>query len=278
MSILNQVNNPNTKQSGVRVVIYGTEKIGKTTLVSGSPRRLFVPLEVGFLSTMPHKTPMIQNYEEFDSLLDEIITECKKGQFKYQTLALDSATALERYIHDKVLQSDPLWKNGNPKGLIIDNALGGFGKGHALANQLFGKILAKLDLLAVNASINIVFTAHSFACKVIDPLCGEYDQWELLLHSPRNNKAYGKREMLTQWSDLIGFIHEQLYINKQSDNLTMGISANKGRILGVERTPGYVAGNRFGMKGEIAIPPIQSWNYLADAIFKSSGVDVYNKD
>ena len=265
------------RPTGIRAVIAGVEKIGKTTMVAGSPRRLFIPLEVGFLSNMPNKTPMLQSYDDFNGLLDEIIAGCQKGTFPYQTLAIDSATALERFIHEKVLQTDPLWKNGNPKGLIMDNALGGYGKAYNLANELFGKILAKLDLLAINAALNIVFTAHVFSGKVIDTTCGEYDTWDLLLHSPKNSKTYGKREMLCQWADLIGFLHEPLYISKQ-ENVTMGINANKGRILGVERTPGYVAGNRFGMCGEISIPPIQSWNYLADAIYRASGIDIYNKD
>lgn len=276
-NILSQVSSV-SKQSGIRTVIYGVEKIGKTTMLYNAPRRLFIPLEVGYLSTTINKTPMIQTYEEFDSLLDEIIASCKKGQFKYQTLAIDSATALERFMHEATLKKDPIWKDGNPKGLIMDNALGGYGKAFNHANELLGKTLAKLDLLAVNAFINIIFTCHAFANRVVDPTVGEYDTWDLLLHSPKNNKTYGKREIITQWADIIGFLHEPIYINKSSDKVSLGIGANKGRILGIERTPGYVAGNRFGMKGEIQIGQEQSWNYLAHSLYEASKIDVYNKD
>jgi hypothetical protein len=56
--------------------------------------------------------------------------------------------------------------------------------------------------------------AHVFAAKMIDPAFGEFDSWDLLLHSPKNNKNYGKREMLTQWADLVGFLHEPFFITK----------------------------------------------------------------
>ena len=114
---------------------------------------------------------------------------------------------------------------------------------------------------------------------MIDPAYGEYDTWDLLLHSPKDNKTYGKREMITQWADLVGFLHEPLFVSKEKDsNISMGITANKGRILGIERTPGYVAGNRFNLKGEIAIPREQGWNYIAHQIYNSCGLDVYNRE
>ena len=120
--------------------------------------------------------------------------------------------------------------------------------------------------------------AITFADKIIDPAAGEYNMWNLLLHSPKNMQTYGKREMLTQWCDLIGFLYEPIFVSKNSENFVQGISANKGRVLGIERTPGYLAKNRFNMCGEITIPPTQSWNYLADAIFKNSGRDLYNRE
>ena len=56
-----------------------------------------------------------------------------------------------------------------------------------------------------------------------------------------------------------------------------GVSENKGRMLGLSRTPSYVAGNRFGCEGEISIPKEEGWNHLAYAIYTNSGVDVYKR-
>jgi hypothetical protein len=278
MGILNSVTHTSAGNTGIRAVIAGVEKVGKTTLACNAPRPLLVPLETGFMGVSVNKVPMLTTYNDLVALIDEITVACQKKQFKYQTLVFDSATALERLIHDRTLQSDAGWKVGNPKGITMESALGGYGKAYQFADELFAKFLYKCDDLAIHGGINIVLTCHVFASKVIDPAYGEYNTWDLLLHSPKNNKTFGKREMLCQWADVVGFFHEPLFVTKSSESLSQGISANKGRILGLERTPGYVAGNRFGIKGEISIPKDHCWNYLAQAIHQSCGIDVYNKD
>lgn len=279
MGILDYVNHSSAK-TGIRAVISGVEKVGKTTLACSAPRGLLVPLEQGFGGVSINKTPMLDSFDHTSALLDEIGIAAAAGKFNFQTLVFDSATALERQIHEAVLRSDPTWAKGNRKALTMESALGGYGKAYQYANELFHGFLTKCDYLAVHHAINIVLTCHVFAAKVIDPAHGEYDTWDLLLHSPKNQKSYGKREMLTQWADVVGFLYEPLYITKGGDKsqLNMGVSANKGRVLAVNRTPGYVAGNRYGVVNDISIPKDNGWNYLAHAIYTSCGFDCYNRD
>ena len=276
MGILDYVNH-SSQRTGIRAVISGVEKVGKTTLACSAPRTLLVPLEQGFASVSINKTPMLEAFSDVLTLLDEIITKCQQKQFPYQTLAFDSATALERLIHDAVLRSDPQFIKGNKKALTMEAALGGYGKAYQYANELFAQFLARCDYLAVNHAINIILTCHVFAAKVIDPTAGEYDTWDLLLHSPKNQKSYGKREMLTQWADLVGFLHEPLYVT-EGKTLNKAISANKGRVLALNRPPGSVAGNRYGVASDIGVPREKGWNYLAHEIYQSCGLDFYNRD
>lgn len=277
-NFLSQVTHTTSMQTGIRIVIAGVEKAGKTTMACGSPRPLLIPLEQGFAGMSCQRTPLIKTYDELTGLLAEITQSAQKNKFQFKTLVFDSATSLERIMHDKTLQSDSGWKAGNPKGLTMASALGGYGKAYQYADELCAKFLSSCDDLATYAGINIVLTCHVFASKVLDPTSGEFNQWDLLLHSPKDNRSSGKREMITQWADVVGFLYEPIFVSKNSETFSQGISANKGRVLGLERTPGYVAGNRFNMCGEIAIPREQSWNYLADAIYKSSGRDIYNRD
>lgn len=276
MSILAAVSHSATR-TGIRVVIAGVEKMGKTTLACNAPRALLVPLEVGFAGVSIYKTPMLEHYDHVMMLMDETIAACAAQQFQFQTIVFDSATALERLIHTKVIESDPAWGRGNNKSVTMESALGGYGKAYMRANELFGEFLAKCDQLAVHYGINIVLTCHVFAAKMIDPAFGEFDSWDILLHSPKNQKTYGKREMLTQWADVVGFLHEPLYVS-EGKNMNKGISANQGRVLAVNRTPGWVAGNRFGVVNNIAVPKENGWNHVAQEIYQSSGVDVYNRD
>lgn len=276
MGILDAVSTSQTR-TGMRVVLSGVEKVGKTTLATNAPRALLVPLEQGYGGVKVDKTPMLENYYAVMQLLDEVGHSASKGLFKHQTLVFDSVTALERLIHSTVLSTDPTFAAGNKKAMTMESALGGYGKAYSYANQLFEDFLKKCDLLAIHFGINIVFTCHVFAAKIVDPTVGEYDSWDLLLHSPKNQKTYGKREYLTQWADVVGFLHEPMFVI-EGEKMNKGVSANKGRVLSVSRTPAYVAGNRYGLTADIPMPKDGGWNHLAHAIYSSSGVDVFNRD
>jgi hypothetical protein len=262
------------------MVIAGQEKMGKTTLSAGAPASLLVPLEVGYAGVNVQKTPMLQSFDEVQQLLTEVTAAAQRGQFPYKTIVFDSATALERHIHEHVLRLDPTYKPGSNKTVTMESAHGAYGKAYNLANAVFEGLLKQLDQLAVFGGINIVLTCHVFSSKIMDPTSGEYDSWDLLLHSPKNQKTYGKRELITQWADVIGFLYEPIYLmTADKSNMTRGVSQNKGRVLALSRTPSYTAGNRFGMLGELPIPapPANGWNSFAEALYKTSGIDLFTR-
>ena len=280
MRILNAVTS-GVSRSGIRMVISGLEKMGKTTLSSGAPGALLVPLEVGYAGVNVMKTPMLQSLTEVNQLLAEITALAQRGQLPFKTLVLDSATALERHIHEHVLCLDPAYKPGSNKTITMESAHGGYGKAYNLANSIFEGLLKQFDILAVNAGLNVVLTCHVFSAKVMDPTSGEYDSWDLLMHSPKNQKTYGKRELITQWADVIGFLYEPMFVvGNDKGGMVKGVSQNKGRVLALSRTPAYTAGNRFGIVGELSIPvpPSNGWNSFADALYKSSGIDVFTRN
>lgn len=279
MSILGMISAAPVK-AGIRAVISGAEKIGKTTLLQSAPRPLLVPLEQGYQGVNMHMTPMLETFEQVMAFLDEVIAAAQGGKFIYQTLCFDSATALERMIHQSVLESDPAYGKGNKKAMTMESALGGYGKAYTYANELFANFLHKCDMLAIHGKINIVLTCHVFSAIIEDPTAGSYSTWDLQLHSPKNQKTYGKREHLTQWADLIGFMYEPILVTDsgKKNGMSLGVSKNQGRVLAVTRTPSYVAGNRFGVVNEIPLPKDGGWNHLAQAIFESSGFDCYNRD
>lgn len=278
-SILSTVNN--TRQAGgIRVVIAGQEKMGKTTLTTGAPGSLLVPCEVGFAGVSTPKTAMLQTFTQLQQLIAEIATEAQARRFPFKSLVIDSVTAVERMVHDHTLSLDPAYRADPKKTVTMESAHGGYGRAYTLANTIFQQFLGQLDMLAVYGGINIIFTAHVFASRVSDPTAGEYDSWDLLLHSPKNQKTYGKRELLTQWADIIGFIYEPVFLTTaDKSTMTRAVSQNKGRILAVSRTPSYTAGNRFGIVGELPLPapPANAWNNLAGALHQSSGIDLFSR-
>lgn len=279
MSLLAQASMTQKKVAGIRAIIAGAEKMGKTTLSCSAPRALLIPLERGYDTVEVMKVPMINSYDELLGLIDnEIVPAVVKKTFPYKSLIFDTATALEARIHEKVLMSDPSFVSGNKKALTMESALGGYGKAYQYANELFAGFLQRCDWLS-EQGINIILTCHIFASKQLDPTIGEYDMWDLLLHSPKNNKTYGKREMVSQWADLIGYLHEPMFVS-EGKSLNKAVTTNTGRVLAVSRNPSYVAGNRYRVVQDIVIPPEKGWNYLAKAIYDASGnkIDFFNRD
>jgi hypothetical protein len=274
--MLENIKSTKDSYAGIRIAIAGVEKSGKTTLVCGSPQALLIPLESGYAGQDVQHIPMITRYQDFVSLLQEITTACEAGNFPFRTVVIDSVTALERLIHEGVLLSDPTYKGGANKNVTMNSAHGGYGKSFDIANERFMELLNIMDVLALHYGINMVFTAHVFADQMLDPQVGEYSSWNIQLHSPKNYKTFGKRELFLQWLDGIFFLHEPLMITEQH-GIKKGISENRGRVLGLSRTPSYLAGNRFGLEGEISIPKEQGWNHLAQSIYESCGIDVYHR-
>lgn len=275
-------------QTGSRIIFGGGEKMGKTSLCAGMPDALLIPCEVGYGGIDMPKVNMIQSWEALCALTDEITLAAQAGTFRYKTICFDSATAVERFIHAYILSKDPQNAQAIQKGLklphTMESAHGGYGKAYNMANMEFDNWLLKLDALAVHGKINIVMTCHVFTSTVKDATVGEYQTWDLLLHSPKNEKSYGKRERISQWADIIGFLYEPVFVATSGDKqMSRATSQGKGRVLGISRTPNYVAGNRYGMVGEIPLPNPTTgqnpWNPVARSLWEATAgsVDLYNR-
>lgn len=290
MSILGQVQSGGV-QAGQRIILAGQEKMGKTTTAMGAPNALLIPLETDnvALARYRHVPPhAVGKWSGVIALCEELRAEAMRGRIaRGSTIVWDSATALERVIHQHVIETSPEAEQCRkarlpiPPQLTMELAYGGFGKAYPKANDEFARWLRYMDELSAYGGINVVLTCHVFASRVVDPAHGEFDTWDLLLHSPKNNKTYGKREMATQWADLVGFLHEPIFVMdaEKGKQLSRGMSQGQGRVLAVDRTPAWVAGNRYGLTGTIPIPPVAGWNALAHAIHGVTGgaIDVFNR-
>ncbi|KWX82334.1 hypothetical protein AXF24_12340 [Streptococcus pneumoniae] len=84
--------------------------------------------------------------------------------------------------------------------------------------------------------------------------------------------------MLTQWADMIGFLHEPIAVVKNKDEkMSRGIDGRQGRVLEINRSPAWLAKNRYGLTNSISIPRENGWNYLAEQVYKSCNIDLYNR-
>lgn len=276
------------KQDGKVIVIAGDEGRGKSTLLAGAPNRLYVPTEIG--GARPNSLPLVTTWETITGLVDELITTAKAGNPIPDSIAWDSATAMERLLFDFTVRNDPDALSGKKLAakLTMETSHGGYGKAYAWARDRFAEFLNKCDLLSINVGTHHIFACHTFTERVVDPTVGEYDMTQLLLHSPRNNKTYGLREFLTQRADMIGLLRTPILVSK-GEKFNQALDAGQGRVLSVDKQPSFTAKNRFSLVEDIPMVYDRSlsdgdnsknlWNNLAAAIFKGSGetVDLFNR-
>lgn len=271
----------NARQAGQRIVVAGVEGVGKTTLACDAPKSLLIPLEAGAEAIRTARLPnQITTWADVQGVAYELIAAAKAGKIKRgSSLVWDTATALERLTQDETLRVDVAGAKKFGKGHNMATAHEGYGKAYQVARNYFSEWLGWMDQLSLYGGINNIVTCHVFAAMIVDPTQGEYQSFDLLLHTPKDQKNYGARELLTQWADCVGFLHSPLIVIKnEGDKNSRGISANQGRMLAVDRAPAYTAKNRYGLHETISIPAVHGWNNLADAIFKSGGIDLYNRD
>ncbi len=113
-----EVRNTNdVHENGVKALVYGDSGIGKTTLMSTSPKPLIVSCEAGLLSIANTNTPYIQidaDYENPEKSLQDIYDALEFAQeseeaMQYETISLDSITEVAQVMlfQLKVKYKDP---------------------------------------------------------------------------------------------------------------------------------------------------------------------------
>jgi len=81
-----------------RLLIYGTEGIGKSSTAAGAPNPIFVSTEDGLAQIDCHAFPLAQSFEEVTSALMALAAE----EHEYQTVVIDTLDWLERLIWARV--------------------------------------------------------------------------------------------------------------------------------------------------------------------------------
>lgn len=123
---------PKTNLNDLTVLVYGPSKIGKSTWCAQADGALFLATEAG-----------LNNLEVFQAAIatwEDLLGACKEiseGKHPYKTIVLDTVDNAYRMCAEHVCQ----------KFKIEHESDLGFGKGYALINNEFYRVLNKLSLL-----------------------------------------------------------------------------------------------------------------------------------
>ncbi|HPD13885.1 MAG TPA: ATP-binding protein, partial [Planctomycetota bacterium] len=147
-----------------RLMVYGTEGIGKSTLAANAPKPIFVQTEDGLNEIACEKFPLAASVDDVLAALTELGAE----QHDYQTVVIDSLDWLERLIWDAVCREFRVSS--------IEKADGGYQRGYVHALTHWRRVVDALNALRVGKGLAVILIAHAKVEKFEDPEATTYDR------------------------------------------------------------------------------------------------------
>ncbi len=226
-----------------RVLLYGVEKIGKSTFAAGAPSPVFICAEDGTSELDVSRFREPTNWTEVRYTLDTL----KRDKHEHKTVVLDTLDWLE-----------PLcWREVCRRGSVasIEEFGGGYGKGYLEALSLWRDFLSDLDELRAARGMTVVLLAHSWIKSFKNPEGDDFDRYEMKLHAKTG-------ALIKEWSDAVLFATYETFTKKgKGDSKVKGVS-NGARIVHTQRMAAWDAGNRYDLPEALPL----DWEAFADGM------------
>ncbi|MGN0114126.1 MAG: ATP-binding protein [Acutalibacteraceae bacterium] len=220
-------------QKAQKVVIYGPEGIGKSTLASQFPNPVFIDTEGSTNGMNVARTPKPTSWELLCGYIRELTAS---KQFK--TIVVDTIDWAEQLCINSVCA---LYQK---KG--IEDF--GYGNGYVYEKEEFGKFLNLLQE-TVDSGINVVLTAHAQIRKFEQPdEMGAYDRWELKLGKKTGSQI---SPLVKEWADMVLFANYKTFAVATDDKGKKFKAQGGKRVIYTTHSPCWDAKNRAGLPDEI---------------------------
>lgn len=238
-----------------RIILLGTEKVGKSTFASQSPSPIFLPIkgEEGIDDIEVPHFPTAKSFDDVIQMLAVLYTE----KHDYQTVVIDSMSTLESLVWETVCKRE--------RADSIEKVGGGYGKGYVEALHEWRKLMDGLDSLRNDRNIASVLIGHVQVKTFADPTSGSFDHYEFDI----NKKA---SSALAKWADSILFAHRKTYVQKEDAGFgkerKRGTGADE-RCLYTQKRPSHPGGGR-GVYGRLPYELPLTWPAFQDAVAAAS--------
>ncbi len=220
-----------------KVVLYGAEGIGKSTLAAAFPTPLFLDLEDGtaHLSVRRLTRTELPSCATVRAAIREI---AQAGPEVAGTVVLDTVDWLEAMAAEEVIS-----EANDAKITSIESF--GYGKGYTYLREKLTMVLADLDR-CIRAGQHVVLLAHSRVARHEPPDSAAFDRYELKMSKQ-------VAPLIKEWADCLLFGN---FVTLVTDGKGVG---GKKRRLWAERTAAIEAKNRIGLEptAEWGIEPIR---------------------
>lgn len=224
----------------IRVVLYATDGLGKSTFASKSPSPIFIGAEDGTAQLDVARMPNVASWRDIIESVDELASTTHD----YKTIVLDTADWAEPMC----------WQHVCDVGKKADIEAFGYGKGYTAALEQWRLLLSKFEHARNTRGMNIIVLAHSWVKGFKNPEeAGDYDRYEMSL----NAKAGG---LLKQWADCVLFGNYETFTHEK-DGRNRAFSTG-ARVIHTQRRAAFDAKNRYDLPETLPL----DWDAFAEAV------------
>ena len=215
-----------------KVLIYGPEGIGKSTLAARFPDPLFIDTEGSTKHMDVKRLPFPTSW----TMLMEEVAYVMLNPTCCKTLVIDTADWAEALCISHVCAKAQ--KNG------IEDF--GYGKGYTYLAEEFGNLLNRLTEV-IESGVDVVFTAHAQIKKFEQPdEQAAYDRWELKLQKKT-------APLLREWADMVLFVNYKTFVVKAEGTKTPKGAGGRERVAYSTHSAAWDAKNRHDLPDEFSI-------------------------
>ena len=236
-SIMASVAKP--RDRAVVATICGDAGMGKTSLAAAFPKPIVIRVEDGLQAIpadqRPDAFPVVGGVEQLWEQLTAVIHE----PHDYQTLIIDSVTALERLFEAEVMRMDG-------KAKSINSALGGYGAGMNAVAAMHNRLRKGAGLANERRGMHVVFIAHADVETMKLPDTDDYMRYSLRL--PTKCQAPYVDDV-----DVVGFVRLEMFTKGDEGERKKAISTGDRELI-VHAVASNISKNRYGITEPLPFP------------------------
>lgn len=225
---------PSRKMRPPRILLLGTEKVGKSTFASEMAGPIFLPVakEEGIDDVDASAFPICTSFENAMEAARSL-----QGEHSFKTFIIDSISTLSPLVIDSSMREER----------VDSEAKLGGGYGHQYDTPLkkWFQLMGELDALR-DRGMTTLMIGHVKAKRFEDPINGGYTRYDLDLPEKISQAIY-------RWVDVILFANWETY--RVSESVGFGKEVQRGsgtgsRSLYTQRRPSHPGGGR-GVYGRL---------------------------
>ena len=236
------------KKRPPRIILSGTNGVGKSTWASQMPNPLFIDIERG-----TNALDVDRLYADTEADVLDICHELLEAKHDYKSLVIDSLDWLETLLQRSVVQQFSKKKEG-----IQDISDIEYGRGYMHTLKKLNATLDLFDELVNKNNMLICLICHTHVVNRQDPLLDPYDKIELKTHA-----KFGAR--VKEWCDFL------LFANYDVRTVQRGEGFKKRNVaIGDESRILYTRGSTaFDAKCRLPIVDPKTGRYELELNFKA---------